>query len=92
MRFGLGTGELSTIVFAKQIKADAALLDDYKARALAESEGLSVRGTVGILENLYRLRHLPDLREAFRELLDQHAYIDPALLNRRLKLFGLSPL
>jgi predicted nucleic acid-binding protein len=71
VRFGLGTGELSTIILAKEAAAELALLDDYKARTLAASRGIGVRGAVGIIENLYRSGHLPDLREAFRDLLDQ---------------------
>lgn len=91
-RFSLGTGELSTIILAKETGAEFALLDDYKGRALAARQGIGVRGTVGIIESLYRSGHMPDLREAFRDLLDQHAFISPALLDRRLELFGLPPL
>ncbi len=50
----LGVGELSTIVLAEELGAQTVLLDDYKARTLAKAEGLHVRGTVGILEALYR--------------------------------------
>jgi len=88
----LGVGELSTIVLSKEIHADAVILDDFKARKLAKDEGLQVRGTVGVLENLYRRCHLADLRAAFQQLLVHEVYIDRRLLNRRLHALGLPPL
>jgi predicted nucleic acid-binding protein len=91
-RHALGSGELSTILLGKELHADAVLLDDHKARQLAASEGLRVRGTVGILESLHRSGHLEDLRAAFRKLLSQNVYVDPRLLNLRLRAFGIPPL
>ena len=43
-KYALGLGELSTILLGKQVRADAVLLDDYRARKLARAEGLQVRG------------------------------------------------
>ena len=91
-RFGLGLGELSTILLAKQMGASTVLIDEEKGRRIARAEGLQVRGTVGILENLYRRREIPDLRESFRNLVVCHAHLDLRLLNRRLQLYGLPPL
>jgi len=91
-KFGLGLGELSTIVLGKEIHADAVILDDFKARELAKTEGLQVRGTVGVLETLYQQGHLVDLRAAFQQLLVHEVYIDRRLLNRRLQALNLPPL
>lgn len=88
-KYVLGTGELSTILLGKEIKADAAILDDFKARELAKKEGIQVRGTVGVLETLYRKGHVADLHAAFQQLLAENVYIDRRLLNRRLQLLGL---
>ena len=90
-KYGLGLGELSTILLAKEIHATAALLDDYNARKLAKAEGLHVRGSVGLLETFYRRGHLSDLRGAFQQLLG-HSYIDQRLLDLRLQALGLPPL
>jgi uncharacterized protein len=46
--YALGVGELSTILLGKELRVDAVLLDDYKARKLATAEGLQVRGSVGL--------------------------------------------
>jgi predicted nucleic acid-binding protein len=90
-KHALGVGELSTILLAKELHADAVLLDDYNARKLAKAEGLQVRGSVGLLETFYLRGHLTDLRAAFRQLL-AHSYVDQRLLDLRLRALGLPPL
>ena len=89
-RHGLGVGELSTILLAKELDADAVLLDDYDARKLAKAEGLQVQGSVGLLETFYLRGYLSDLRAAFRQLL-KHSYVDQRFLDLRLRGLGLPP-
>ena len=91
-KYGLGPGEMSTILLAKELNANPVLLDDYRARKLAKAEGLEILGTVGLLEAFYLRRYLTDLRSAFRQLLVQNVYIDQRLLDRRLRALGLPPL
>lgn len=91
-KFGMGTGELSTIMLARQVEAGLALIDDLSARRLAKREGLEVRGAVGLLELMYRRGELPDLHLAFQQLLNHAVYIDRDLLNRRLLSLNLPPL
>jgi predicted nucleic acid-binding protein len=86
--YALGVGELSTILLGKELRVDAVLLDDYKARKLATAEGLQVRGSVGLLETFYLRGYLTDLRATFRQLLTD-SYIDQRLLDRRLRALGL---
>ena len=90
--FALGAGELSTIILCKEINAEAVLLDDFHAREVARQEGLRVRGTVGILETLYRRGFVIDLRLMFQQLIAHNVYIDKRLLDRRLRSLGLAPL
>jgi predicted nucleic acid-binding protein len=87
-RYGLGIGELSAIVLAKELSADMVLLDDYEAGRLAKGENLEVRGTLGVLETSSPQGDLADLRGAFAQLL-KHSYIDARLLNDRLRALGL---
>jgi uncharacterized protein len=68
-KYGLGPGEMSTILLAKELNANPVLLDDYRARKLAKAEGLEILGTVGLLETFYLRRYLTDLRSAFQQLL-----------------------
>jgi predicted nucleic acid-binding protein len=90
-KHALGAGELSTILLAKELHADAVLLDDYNARKLARDEGLQVRGSVGLLETFCLRGYLTDLRAAFRQLL-AHSYVDQRLLDLRLRALDLPPL
>jgi len=91
-KYGLGPGEMSTILLAKELGANPVLLDDCRARKLARAEGLEILGSVGLLETLYLRRYLTDLRSAFRQLLAHNVYIDQRLLDRRLRSLGLPPL
>ena len=63
----LGLGELEAISLAQEIRADALLLDERKAFAIARQLGLSVTGTIGVLE-LAAKRHLIDLPPVVAEL------------------------
>ncbi|HEY1468526.1 MAG TPA: hypothetical protein VGF61_05740 [Candidatus Acidoferrum sp.] len=89
---GLGPGEMSTILLAKEIGAGPVLLDDYRARKLAKTEGLEILGSVGLLEAFYLRYYLTDLRSVFLQLLTHNVYIDRRLLDRRLRSLGLPPL
>ena len=46
----LGRGERQAICLARELGADLVLMDDRKARRLAESQGLAVVGTLNILK------------------------------------------
>jgi uncharacterized protein len=91
-QYGLGPGEMSTILLAKELAANPVLLDDYRARKLAKAEGLEILGSVGLLEIFYLRRYLTDLRGVFQRLLAHNVYIDQRLLDRRLQALGLPPL
>jgi predicted nucleic acid-binding protein len=67
------------------------LIDDYAARRLAEAEGLEVLGVAGLLEAFYLRGYLADVRDALRQLA-MHSYIDPRLLDARLRALGLPQL
>lgn len=83
---------MSSIQLAKELSANPALLDDYRARRVANAEGLGILGSIGLLETLYRRRYLTVLRSVFQELLTHNVYIDRRLLDRRLGALGLPPL
>jgi predicted nucleic acid-binding protein len=91
-KYGLGSGEMSTILIAKELGANPVLLDDYRAHKLAKSESLEILGSVGLLETFYLRRYLIDLRSVFRQLLVHNVYIDQRLLDRRPRSLGLPPL
>lgn len=91
-RTGLGAGEVSTVILAKEITAGLALIDERRARRYARGEGLEVMGCVGILETLHRRRYLPDVRGAYKRLLDHDFRIDLRALQESLVRLGRPPL
>ncbi len=91
-QFRLGRGELSTILLAKELSVDLAIIDEKKARQLAQRENLRVVGTLGILEESYRRKHIHDLRMCYQSLLSTGTYIDRRLLNMSLQIFELPDL
>jgi predicted nucleic acid-binding protein len=66
---GIQIGERQTILLAEQIPSDFVILDDRKARRIANDRGLNVIGTLGILtaaaeKGLIRLSEaLDDLKQ-----------------------------
>jgi predicted nucleic acid-binding protein len=88
-KYSLGAGELSTILLAKEIQADVAMIDERGARLLARSEGVPVLGTVGLLELGYRNGEVTDLRLVYQTMLAQGAHIDKQILNQSLARFNL---
>lgn len=91
-RFGLGIGELSTLILAKELGAGLVILDDLGARKLAQREGFRVQGTMAVLEACFRNGLLVDLRLAYEQLLKRGVFLNRELLNRSLQSFSLPPL
>jgi len=86
---GLGGGERSAILLAKALSADLLLLDERKARRIAQSVGLSVVGCIGILEAGVRAGRISDLRPVYIELLKQGVRFELELLRDSTTRLGL---
>ena len=91
-RAGLGSGEVSTVLLAKELKADLALMDDRKARALAVKFGVTPIGCIGILQSAFLAGLLTDLRKAYQLLLGSGAYANRGILEASLKSLNLPQL
>lgn len=91
-QYNLGLGELSTIMLAKELAADLALIDERRARLRAHAEGVNVLGTVGILELGYRKGEIADLKQAYQTLLAIGARVDQRVINLSLNNCNLPPL
>jgi predicted nucleic acid-binding protein len=89
-RFGLGLGELSTLILAKEAGADLVIVDDLGARKLAHQEGLRVQGTIAVLEAGFRKGYVSDLRGAYQELLKRGVFLNRDLLNRSLESLNIA--
>ncbi len=89
---GLGAGERGAILLAKSLTADLTLLDEWKARRIAQKAGLSVVGCLGVLETGALQGLVPDLHAAFVDLLRQGIRFDLKLLQDSLTRLGLPKL
>lgn len=80
----LGAGERSIIYLASALTADLVLIDEERARRAAKSVGLSIAGSIAILERGARLNRVVDLRRVYLSLLDQGIRYERGLLNQSL--------
>jgi predicted nucleic acid-binding protein len=88
----LGSGERGAILLAKSVSANLVLLDESKARRVAQAAGLSVAGCLGILEVGARRGLVTDLRQLYIDLLRQGIRFDIKLLQDSLARLGLPKL
>jgi len=88
----LGAGERSAILLAKTLPADLILLDEWKARRIAREAGFSIVGCLGVLEAGTRRGLVPDLRQAYIDLLRQGIRFEIGLLQESLARLGLPKL
>ena len=72
-------GELEAISLAQEIHAAAILMDDRAGRIAAQSCGLAVVGTIGLLEQA-AVRGLIDLPDVIARLQQTNVRIDPKLM------------
>ena len=77
----LDKGEREAILLAQELSADLVLLDDKQARIIALELGITITGTVGILDKAARLG-LINLETVFQELQRTNFYIAKDLIEK----------
>lgn len=75
----LGRGETEAIALAREIHADALLVDDGAARREASRLGIPLQGTLGVLD-LAASKGLVDFQEALGKLLATNFRVSPAVI------------
>ncbi len=75
----LGRGESEVIALAYETNLKA-LIDDLKARKIAEDMGLSISGSIGVLLKAEKLGFINNAYEKVKELKDKGFYISDELL------------
>ena len=84
----LGRGEQEVIAHARAHQGAIAGLDDLRARQLAESLGLAVAGTLGLLLRAKRAGMVPAVRPLVDAVVAQGFHVNPVLYRDVLELAG----
>jgi predicted nucleic acid-binding protein len=79
-------GESEAVILYKELKANYLLIDDKKARDIAENFGIQCIGTIGILSIARERKMIDELKTLFEVFLQNKRYYSLKLLNAILKI------
>ena len=85
---GLGRGEIEAMALYKQLSADALLIDDHRARIIAEHNQINCIGALGLLLIAKQKGVIGEHSPYIQKLRESSIHYGDALLNRVLKLAG----
>ena len=91
LRARVGRGEAEAIVLARELKADVLILDDATARRVAEAEGRSVLGLLGLLLHGKANGSVESVGPILDEMIGAGFFIDDSLYRSILHLAGEEP-
>lgn len=86
LQFRLGKGETEAIALCIELKVDLLIIDDKKARQVAESYNIKCIGTLGLLTLAKKRGFIKELRPYFIRLVKKERYFALELLNDILAL------
>jgi predicted nucleic acid-binding protein len=85
---GLGLGEIEAMALYKQISADALLIDDHRARVVAEHNHINCIGALGILLMAKQNGKIEKVSPFVEKLRSSSIHYGKALLEKVLNLAG----
>jgi predicted nucleic acid-binding protein len=85
---GLGQGEIEAMALYKQISADALLIDDHRARMIAEHNHINCIGALGVLLLAKQNGAIEKIAPYVEALRLSSIHYGEALLDKVLKLAG----
>jgi len=81
LTFVMDYGESESVILYRELNADFLLIDDKKARKIAENFGITCIGTLGILSTARDKGLIKELRPVFKAFLKHDRYYSLKLLN-----------
>lgn len=81
LTFTMDYGESQSVILYKELNADFLLIDDKKARNIAENFGIKCIGTIGLLSVAKDKGLIASLRPMFIQLLENKRFYSIELLN-----------
>ena len=88
LTFVMDYGESESVILYRELKADFLLIDDKKARTIAENFDIQCIGTIGILSIAKDKGLIEALKPLFETFLVNQRYYALSLLNAILKKHG----
>jgi uncharacterized protein len=85
-------GESESVILYEEMQADYLLIDDNKARLIAESFNINCIGTLGLLLKAKQKGFITELKPIFEKLIQAGRYFSKRLLNDILIKIGESTL
>lgn len=85
LTFIMDYGESESVILYKELNADYLLIDDKKARSIAENLGIDCIGTIGVLSTAKEKGIVDKLKPLFEQFLENKRYYSVKLLNTILK-------
>ncbi|MCP2730542.1 DUF3368 domain-containing protein [Limnofasciculus baicalensis] len=86
--FNLDPGESAVLAWAHSHPDTEAILDDLAARRCADSLGIPVRGTLGLVLKAKQQGKIPSARSILEQLRQSGMYLSERVLNQSLELVG----
>ncbi len=83
---GIDKGETEAIVLYKELNADLLLIDDRKARKVAELLDVKCIGTLAVLFEAKEKGIVKELRTVFKLFIQKKRYFSKKILNELLKM------
>jgi predicted nucleic acid-binding protein len=85
---GLGQGEIEAMALYKQLSADALLIDDHRARVIAEHNHIHCMGALGVLLFAKQNEKIKKIAPYMQKLRSSSIRYGEALLDKVLMLAG----
>ncbi|MDP2890213.1 MAG: DUF3368 domain-containing protein [Bacteroidota bacterium] len=85
-------GESESVILYEELNADYLIIDDNKARMIAESLDVNCIGSIGLLIKAKQKGLVNDLKSIFEKWLENERYFSKRLLNKVLLQTGEEPI